>query len=97
MVKKTFLTLISQIVLVFFLGSSYLSASHVHLDNTCDDTECELCIVVKNFQNISLDTPTDSSVFIPYSYEHIESETSIKLAINFKGFFSTAPPSSPLF
>ncbi|WP_304543393.1 hypothetical protein [Sulfurimonas microaerophilic] len=94
--KKTFLTLISQIVLVFFLASSYLSASHVHLDNSCDDTDCDICIVVKNFQNISLDTSENSPVFIPFHYELIEPEISIALAVNFKGFFSTAPPASPL-
>ncbi|MFT7860630.1 MAG: hypothetical protein ABXS93_06815 [Sulfurimonas sp.] len=93
MSKKTFFKLATHLLLVFFFASSYLSASHIHLDNTCDDTDCELCIVVKNIQNIALDTASISIDFLPFetvSFAHIPFTQTTPIQ---KGFFSTAPPS----
>ncbi len=82
-----------KIIIFLFLGTSYLSAVHVHHEHDEHSNVCEVCIVVNNFQ--SADTP-NNSVYITlfkqnYFYLKIAKISNISY-IN-KGYYSTAPPS----
>ncbi len=80
-----------RFLLLFYLSSSFLSATHIHKDHLVHD-DCKVCIVVKNLH--SGDVPSfemlDFVVLLPEQIvltpKHLDTT-----AID-KGFFSHAPP-----
>lgn len=90
--RKKLLRLSAQFLLFFFFFSSYLSAAHIHLEDCQDNSGCEICIVVKNFHNASLDTPAVSLESPCFWDPHFLDMSSTYTKQTHKGFFSTAPP-----
>jgi len=83
---------IIRLLLFFYLTSSYLSAIHIHADDTIEDADCKVCIVVKNITG--LDT-TSSDCILSVSF--VESNLKVKEErvlprTTSKGYFSHAPP-----
>ena len=80
-----------RFLLLFYLGSSFLSATHIHKDHLVHD-DCKVCIVVKNLN--SADVPSSESLnFVVLLPEQIllTPKQLHSIAID-KGFFSHAPP-----
>ena len=81
-----------RFLLLFYLSSSFLSATHIHKDQLTVHDDCKVCIVVKNLN--SGDVPSfeilDFVELLPeqilLTYKQLNS-----IVID-KGFFSHAPP-----
>ena len=75
------------------MGSSSVSALHIHTDDEALADTCQICLIVKIFQ--SADIP-DFGIEIPLFdavYDAIEHTYSYTDASVCKGYYSTAPPS----
>jgi len=86
--------LIVRCLLLFYLSSSYLSSVHFH-DNTLNsNSECKICIIVKNLS--SGDTPTNQLYDLAYDgcYEPIVFYIKSVQKTILKGFNANAPPLS---
>ena len=78
--------------LLFYLLSSFLSATHIHNDEHVSHNDCKICIVVKNLH--SADAPTITTLTV------VETDHCQKIAISHtlfvsaieKGFDAHAPP-----
>ena len=81
-----------RFLLLFYISSSFLSATHVHDEHGHAHDDCEVCIVVKNLN--SGDVPSfeilDFMVLLPERILLTPKQVH-STAIN-KGFFSHAPP-----
>ena len=81
-----------RFLLLFYLSSSFLSATHVHEEHSNAHDDCKVCIVVKNLN--SGDVPSfetlDFTLLLPEQIILCPKTLDIRL-IN-KGFFSHAPP-----
>ena len=82
-----------KILVVFYLLSSYLSATHIHQDSSDTQEKCPICIFVKNFQSgdvvialvlLLIFTPLFTRFF----------NTLMRRREVLKGFNSQAPPLS---
>jgi len=84
---------IIRFLLFFYLTSSYASATHIHTDVNIIDSDCKVCIFVKNitggdaplFDILPSDILTDSMIEVRETQENIVTMP--------KGYFSYAPPS----
>jgi len=82
-----------RILLFFYLFSAFVSASHIHHDDTAHDEGCDVCIVVKNLHSGDI-TPsftldkivTNYSTVIALVEQHYTQYT------NLKYIHSQAPP-----
>jgi len=89
---KSFNNLIVRILFFFYLSSSYLSATHIHKDGLTQQSDCKVCLIVKNLN--SADVPSDALALLPcdFCYEPIlleQHQNTVKLL---KGFNANAPP-----
>jgi len=83
---------IIRLLLLFYLTSSYLSATHIHHETTLSDVDCKVCIMVKNIN--SGDTPSfDILTPLIVVQEMIGvRRTQQNITTTSKGYFSHAPP-----
>lgn len=83
---------IIRILFLFYLSSSYLTATHIHDDGEDHFDACEVCVIVKHFH--SADIPNEHIIISPLEYNHDEIRCHhISLVTHIcKGFYSTAPP-----
>jgi len=83
---------IIRFLLFFYLTSSYASATHIHTDVNIIDSECKVCILVKNI--MGGDTPSfdslPSDMLVDSTIEARERQENIVTMP--KGYFSHAPP-----
>jgi len=86
--------LIVRFLLFFYLTSSYLSAIHIHNNALKSNSECKVCIVVKNLS--SGDTPTNQlyNLACDGCYEPIVFYIKSVQKTILKGFNANAPPLS---
>ena len=85
--------LIKSLVL-FYLLSSYLSATHTH-HNTSDTPEkCQICIFVKNFQSGDVVIPLVLILIFSHYFTSFFNTILYRREV-LKGFDSHAPPLSP--
>jgi len=81
-----------RFLLLFYLSSSFLSATHIHKDSLTAHDECKVCIVVKNLNSgdvLSFDT-LDFVVLLPEQI--VLTPKQLHPIVIDKGFFSHAPP-----
>ena len=86
--------IIIRFLLLFYLSSSFLSATHIHTKPLTAHDDCKVCIVVKNLN--SADVPSFETLdFVALVPEEIvlRPKQLHSIVIN-KGFFSHAPPFS---
>ncbi|RUM76526.1 MAG: hypothetical protein DSZ11_00455 [Sulfurovum sp.] len=83
---------IIRLLLLFYLSSSYLSATHIHHETTLTNPDCKVCIMVKNIN--SGDTPSFEILTPLIVVEAIVGvrKTQPIIATTQKGYFSHAPP-----
>lgn len=81
-----------HIVIVFYIFSSWLSATHIHHTLDTVSTQYQVCIMVDNFN--SADIPISVAVpFVLAVYPSIRNEDTLTIAITiYKGFYAQAPP-----
>ena len=81
-----------RFLLLFYLSSSFLSATHIHTKPLAAHDDCKVCIVVKNLN--SGDVPSfetlDFVVLVPE--EIVLRVKQFHSTATDKGFFSHAPP-----
>jgi len=89
---KLFNILIIRFLLFIYLTSSYLSATHIHNDGLEQQSDCKVCLIVKNLN--SSDVPNDALALLPcdFCYEPILSEEHQNTFKLLKGFNANAPP-----
>ena len=82
-----------RFLLLFYLSSSFLSATHVHEEHDHEHTtDCKVCIVAKNLN--SGDVPSFETLdFVALLPERIVLRPKqVHSTVINKGFFSHAPP-----
>ena len=73
-----------RILLFFYLFSAFVSASHVHHDDTAHDEGCDVCIVVKNLHSadstplFALDKIATNYTVIALVEQHYTQYTNLK-------------------
>jgi len=82
-----------RILLFFYLFSTFVSASHIHHDDTAHDEGCDVCIVVKNLHSAD-STPSFSLDKIVFTYSTVIAlvEQHYTQYTNLKYIHSQAPP-----
>ncbi|MBT8349357.1 MAG: hypothetical protein HKP62_07935 [Sulfurovum sp.] len=83
-----------KILLLLFLSTSYLSASHIHHDDVDHEEGCEVCVVINNFHSGDIPHSTVEILSIGYSYDEISQYDNYQLGHLPLGYYSTAPPAS---
>ncbi|MEA1952887.1 MAG: hypothetical protein U9O24_00655 [Campylobacterota bacterium] len=81
-----------QIVLLLFLGSSYITVTHIHHHDSNHHDDCEVCILISNFHSADISLSCIVIPFIEFSYEKVKHYQSFFIRKISKGFNSTAPP-----
>ncbi len=81
-------------LLLLFLGTSYLTATHIHHDDLDHEDGCEVCIVVKNFHSADIPHSDIDISLVEYTYDEIKLYHISPVTDICKGFYSTAPPCS---
>lgn len=87
-----FHTILTRLLLFFYLASASLSAAHVHHDGM-SHPDCKVCPIVKNID--SADTPSaDAIIFLPHYHDReiLQYVPTFYYTLT-KGFHSQAPPS----
>ena len=83
-------------LVLFYLFSSFVLATHVHIDGDEHVDDCQICVIVKAFSDI--DAPkydlNFSCELCSYFIETVMGSLAIEL-IYLKGFCSHAPPFYP--
>ena len=81
-----------RFLLLFYLSSSFLSATHTHKEQLTVHDDCKVCIVVKNLN--SGDVPLFETLdFVELLPEQILlTPKQLQTTVVDKGFFSQAPP-----
>ena len=91
---KSIQIMITRFLLVFYLSSSYLSATHIHHDTLEVHGDCKVCIVVKNLNSGDVPNTQPNNLTCIYCYEPIAIKIAkVKRSI-LKGFNANAPPLS---
>jgi len=83
-----------KILLLLFLGTSYLTATHIHFDELEHEEGCEVCVVINNFHGGDISHAKVEIPSLSCNYDEIvfcESYTFTHLPL---GYYSTAPPAS---
>ncbi len=88
--KRIHSFLLNAIVL-FYLSSSFLSATHFH-DDALEQDDCKVCIVHKNLNSADVPTTSTLNLACEYCYETILFHTSTHAKSILKGFNANAPP-----
>jgi len=81
-----------KILLLLFLTSSTLTASHIHHDDLDHEEGCEVCVLVHNFHGVDLPHSTIEISSVEYSDDETAFHEYYFLKYTFKGYYSTAPP-----
>ena len=81
-----------KVLLLLFLGTSYLSAIHIHQDEHELESACEVCVVTNSFK--SLDIPNAIIDIASFKQNHFYKllHKSFHIVYINKGYCSTAPP-----
>ena len=90
---KAIKNIVINLVLFFYIISSFLSAMHTDHQALEEHNDCKVCIVIKNLH--SSNNPNLEVNNIDYKYYHQFISTTKKIFLNkivSKGFYSTAPP-----
>jgi len=91
---KQFKIVFVRCLLLFYLSSSYLSATHIHTDALKSNSDCKVCIVVKNLNSGDVPTVLVDNLTCAYCYEPIAFKLENRKRILLKGFNANAPPRS---
>ncbi|SFV62404.1 hypothetical protein MNB_SV-12-931 [hydrothermal vent metagenome] len=91
---KLIQTIVVRLLLLFYLSSSYLSATHIHKDTIGTNSHCKVCIIVKNLNSGDLPNTQIDNLSCSYNYEPIIFEIQKTIKNILKGFNSNAPPLS---
>lgn len=83
-----------KILLLLFLASSTLTASHIHHDDVDHDEGCEVCVVINNFHSGDIPHSAVEILSLEYSYDEITQYANYPLKHLPLGYCSTAPPVS---
>ena len=86
--------LIVRCLLFFYLSSSYLSAIHFHNKTFNPNSECKICIIVKNLNSGDGSAIASDSLFYIFNYEAIFFKIKRVQENILKGFNANAPPIS---
>jgi hypothetical protein len=90
---KQFKIVFVRFLLLFYLTSSYLSATHIHNRSVVSHDDCKVCIVVKNLNSGDAPTVTIHDLTCENCYDPITFKLEkVKQSI-LKGFNANAPPS----
>ncbi len=82
------------IILLFYITSSYLSATHIHKQAIQEHADCKVCIMAKNLHSGDIEVKDNISIlYIHYSNDIFFIQDIIYKTI-LKGFNSNAPPIS---
>ena len=81
-----------RFLLLFYISSSFLSATHIHKDLLIVHNDCKVCIIIKNLN--SGDVPSFEILdFVVLLLEQIVlTPKELYSTVIDKGFFSHAPP-----
>ena len=84
--------LLIRFLLLFYISSSFLSATHIHKDPLTIHSDCKVCIVVKNLNSadVPLFETLDFVVLLPEQI--LLTPKQLHSIVIDKGFFSHAPP-----
>ena len=88
--KRVKLFLIKSIV-IFYLVSSFLSATHFHND-ALEHNDCKVCIVHKNLNSADVPTTSILNLVCDYCYQAILFKATLFQDSLDKGFNANAPP-----
>ena len=83
-----------RFLLLFYLTSSYLSATHIHNDAIEQHTKCQVCILAKNLNGTDIPSFDSGCLDCCYRYELIVTTQRDYQQIILKGFNANAPPIS---
>ncbi len=89
---KQFKQRIVHFLLLFYLFSSYLGATHIHHDVLASHHDCKICIVVKNLHNSDIPDPATLPAIDNTYYQKISLHRSLFAYELRKGFDAHAPP-----
>jgi hypothetical protein len=82
-----------QLLLFFYLTSSYLSAIHIHANDVEHPSDCKICIVVKDFHVGTAPNLNTSCLTCNCYYEIVSFKNPLINTTILKGFNANAPPS----
>lgn len=88
---KLFSAMIIRLLLLFYLTSAFLSATHIHNDEL-EHNDCKICIIAKNIN--SADAPS-LATFTQEHFDLFDFMTSHEILFSYeilKGFNANAPP-----
>ena len=80
-------------LLLLFLGTSYLTATHIHHDDLDHEEGCEVCVMVNNFHSADIPHATIDIASVEWYFDDIVLYENYPVKHTPKGFYSTAPPS----
>ena len=83
---------IIQVLLFFYLLSSYAGATHIHHDGLAVHHDCAVCIVVKNLHSSDTPDPVALPAIETIRYQKIALYRSLYVYKPIKGFNAHAPP-----
>ena len=81
-----------RFLLLFYLSSSFLSATHIHKDSLTAHDECKVCIVVKNLNSGDVPSFEILDFLFVLPEQILFTPKQLQTTVMDKGFFSQAPP-----
>jgi len=82
-----------KFLVLFYLFSSYLSATHIHHDTSDTQEKCQVCIFIKNFQSGDVVIPLVLVFILSHTFSLFFNTLMLRREV-LKGFNSHAPPLS---
>ena len=89
---KSIQILIVRLILFLYLISTYLSATHIHKNSLEHNTDCKVCIIVKNLHSGDVPGVEINNVKTLDDYIKLIFNQQLITQIPLKGFNSQAPP-----
>ena len=84
--------LLIRFLLLFYLSSSFLSATHIHKDSLTVHDDCKVCIVVKNLNSGDIPSFETLDFVLLLPEQIILTPEQLQATVIDKGFCSHAPP-----
>ena len=84
--------LLIRFLLLFYLSSSFLSATHIHKEYLTLHTDCKVCIVVKNLNSGDVPSFETLDFMLLFPEKIVLFPKQFLSIVTNKGFFSHAPP-----
>ena len=81
-----------RFLLLFYLSSSFLSATHIHNDHIMAHDDCKVCIVVKNLNSGDVPSFETLDFLVVLPEQILLTPEQLQATVIDKGFFSHAPP-----